>query len=323
MFIQRHIDRIARAVATLAVWAVAFLIIVIHVFPYDVWGFAVALAVFALAALSTAAIWWCPRLAVGALPVRPEDPGAEPGTSASGAPAAGAMSRGFVLTALFSGVGAGVTIPAWLALFFGELQYRIVHISITPFLAAMLAIPGAILTILVLWHWKSRHIGAIPIVWPVLIVLLGWPYSIRLPGVVVVSVTYFFIHLLPDILQRGPYAPRTADPPDTPPPARPTRLLGPACLACGWGLILSGAFRAFHSSLALYLAWGQMPDIAPNYVGKEFTAHIRDVLLLLADMGQLMAVDCAVLVLTTVTGALLIHFGQEQRMKRIAGRRDN
>lgn len=93
----------------------------------------------------------------------------------------------------------------------------------------MVAIPSNLyLSIFALWHWRTRYAGKRA---------LGWALFFFWMQFLLPAVCYFFTHILPDIRQRGAYAPAAPEPaPPLPiPPAYENRKS--LCFVAGWGLV--------------------------------------------------------------------------------------
>lgn len=217
-----------------------------------------------------------------------------------------------------------ISFPFWILLRFAdvlfndEYYFEYAHYSFL-IVCWLCAIPIIYFGIFCIWHWRTRYKGKNPIAWPIFTVLTYWPGGLTfLPGSFFVAIVYFFMHIIPDIRNKGPYSEKPSEleiSHSVAPLPKKYKLAKGACFVTGWALIILGLYTVILSTIAHFTIWDIFAQRIPHLVGEKITHQISKALLLSVDVSKISVVSSVLCAFLTVIGAIFIQVSQKLRWR--------
>ena len=198
---------------------------------------------------------------------------------------------------------------------------QLVHYSyyghIIVFLIWLFAAPFAYSVVFCIWHWHTRFRGKHPVFWPVFTTLA---YPMLVPGAFIIYLTYFFMHVLPDIRGKGAYS-RDASIPNVNPLAAPLpanhNFAKSVWLSLGWSFIVIGLIAATTTLIADFVIWNIVLDRIPELVGKPFTKKFAGAFVGFVNINKICVTTSFLCAATTILGAIFLQIGYKKKPSKM------
>ena len=218
-----------------------------------------------------------------------------------------------------------LTIPLWVLLRWGEilLMYQnklmptYAHYSLIIF-CSILAIPLVYFSVFCIWHWRTRYAGKYPLSWPILVVLTYWPNIITtLPGSFFIAIVYFFMHIIPDLKEKGVYANPPSIRIDSSAPKLPKsfELAKSACFTIGWALLVLSLLAASLTLKANFTIWNVIANRIPQLVGEPFSEKFAEAFIGIIEITKICVITSFLCVIGIAIGAIFIYTSQKLRWR--------
>jgi hypothetical protein len=182
----------------------------------------------------------------------------------------------------------------------------------------LLCFPLSYFSVFCIWHWRTRYAGCHHILWPIITVFTLWPTPASpLSGSFLVAFAYFFLHIIPDIRQKGVYATPPITRIQNPATSIPKQylLVKSACFTIGWSLISLSLIYSIMTLIASFVILDILAARLPELIGQTITKKISSALVLSTDVSKTCIVTNVFCAIMAAIGAIFVFISQNLRWK--------